>query len=830
MKVANLGGLFTTSSVIVTVAQTLTAIAVDPASLSLVDNATQSFMATAADQFGQALASQPAFTWSVDPGGAGGAVNSAGLYTAPTSNTGSDTVRAASGSISGTSGVSVTALSSRPYAPAINWAAAQSSTSVALAWTNAPGEAGFLVERSTIGGSTWTTAGTVAAGVTTFTDTGLTEATSYTYQVLATNALGDSSPSATQTVVTPPAAPTGLSAVVASAGQINLAWTDHSTAAAYYVIQQSPNGSTGWVQVGIVYGSAANSDTATGPFGGSTTYYFSVYAYAYTGGSSAYLTATATTPAFPGQPAISSATAQSGTTITLTWTDVPGETGFLIQRSTYGGSTWATAGTVGAGVTSFTDTGLTEATSYSYRVTATNAAGNSAPSATQSVATQPAAPTGLAATVVSAAQVNLSWTDHTTAAYDYVIEQSTDGVNWIQVGTAYGSTATSYTATGPFNGATTYDFRVQAYAFTGGGSAYATASASTPSFPNQPTLTSATAQSDTTVALSWTDLPGEAGFLIQRSTNGGSTWATAGTVGAGVTSFTDTGLTEATSYSYRVTATNAVGNSAPSATQSVTTLPSAPTGLTAAVVSGGQINLTWTDHSTAASYYYVEQSPNGSTGWTQLAQLYGSGTTSYAATGPFAASTTYYFRVNAYAYTGGNSLYATASATTPAFPAQPAFSSVPALSDTSVSLTWADVAGEAGFLIQRSANGGSTWATAGTVGAGVTSFTDTGLTEATSYSYRVTATNAAGNSAPSAAQSVATLPSAPTGLTATVVSGGQINLTWTDHSTAASYYYVEQSPNGSTGWSADSASSTARGRPATRRRGRSPLRRPTTSA
>ena len=183
-----------------------------------------------------------------------------------------------------------------------------------------------------------------------------------------------------------------------------------------------------------------------------------------------YATASATTPAFPAQPAFSSVPALSDTSVSLTWADVAGEAGFLIQRSANGGSTWATAGTVGAGVTSFTDTGLTEATSYSYRVTATNAVGNSASSATQSVATLPSAPTGLTATVVSAAQVNLTWTDHSTAAYDYVIEQSTDGVNWIQVGTAYGSTATSYTATGPFNGATTYDFRVQAYAFTGGGS------------------------------------------------------------------------------------------------------------------------------------------------------------------------------------------------------------------------------------------------------------------------------------------------------------------------------------------------------------------------
>ncbi|MDR3634849.1 MAG: fibronectin type III domain-containing protein [Isosphaeraceae bacterium] len=669
---------------------------------------------------------------------------------------------------------------------------------MALSWTDAPGEAGFRIERSSNGGSTWAVAGTVASGVTTFTDTGLAEATSYTYRIFATNGSGDSIPSATQAAVTPPGAPTSLAAVVASGGQINLTWTDHSSAAAYYVIQQSPNGSTGWVQVGTVNGAAANSDTATGPFAGSTTYYFRVYAYAYTGSGSAYATTSATTPALPGRPTLNSATAQSDTTAALAWTDVAGETGFLVERSTNSGSTWTTAGTVAAGVTTFIDAGLVESTSYTYRVTATNAAGASAASATRSVATLPSAPTGLTAAVVSGGQVNLTWTDHSSAASYYVIQQSPNGsTGWVQVGTTSSGSVSSSTATGPFNGSTTYYFRVYAYSSAGGGSAYATASASTPAFPNQPVLASATAQSDTSIALSWTDVAGETGFVVERSTNNGTSWTTAGTVGAGVTSFTDTGLSEATSYSYRVTATNGAGSSAPSATRSVATEPSAATGLTASAISPTQINLSWTDHSAAAYYYYVEQSTNGTT-WTQLAALSGSGTSSYTATGPFNGSTTYDFRVHAYANTGGNSAYATASVTTPAFPSQPAITTAMAQSDTVITLAWGDVAGESGFLIERSTNNGSTWTTAGTVGTGMTTFTDTGLSESTPYTYRVTATNPAGSSAPSATRSVATQPSAPSGLTATAVSATQVNLTWTNHSSAATYDYVEQSTNGTT--------------------------------
>ncbi len=686
-----------------------------------------------------------------------------------------------------------------PGAPTLISATAQSATSVALAWTSVTGATGYKINRSTNNGSTWTTAGTVGTGVTSFTDTGLSEATSYAYQVVATNAAGSSTASASLYAATQPLAPTGLTATVVSGGQINLSWTDHSTAASYYYVEQSPNGSTGWQQIGYLSGSTSNSLTATGPFAGSTTYYFEVQAYAYTGGVSTFATASATTPAFPGVPILTSVMAQSSTSVAIVWSNVTGATGFTVQRSTNNGSTWTTAGTVGTGVTSFTDTGLSEATSYTYQVIATSAAGSSAPSENFTAATPPLAPTGLLATVVSGGQINLSWTDHSTAAADYYVEQSPNGsTGWQQIGYLSGSTPNSLTATGPFAGSTTYYFEVQAYAYTGGISTFATASATTPAFPNQPTLSSAT-PSATSVALVWANVTGATGFTVQRSTNYGSTWTTAGTVGTGVTTFTDTGLSEATSYMYHVIATNAAGSSAPSASLSAATLPLAPTGLTATVVSGGQINLSWTDHSTAASYYYVQQSPNGSTGWQQIGFLSGSTPNSFSATGPFNGSTTYYFEVYAYAYTGGGSANATASATTPAFPNQPTLNSATP-SATSVALVWANVTGATGFTVQRSINSGSTWTTAGTVGTGVTTFTDTGLSEATSYMYHVIATNAAGSSAPSANLSAATLPLAPTGLTATVVSGGQINLSWTDHSTAASYYYVQQSPNGSTGW------------------------------
>jgi hypothetical protein len=98
-------GLSTTSSVSVVVNQTLTSIVVTPASASLIDSQTQQFSATAKDQFGGALSSQPMFTWSTS----GGSITASGAYTAPFA-AGSFQVTAASGAISGLANVTVSLL------------------------------------------------------------------------------------------------------------------------------------------------------------------------------------------------------------------------------------------------------------------------------------------------------------------------------------------------------------------------------------------------------------------------------------------------------------------------------------------------------------------------------------------------------------------------------------------------------------------------------------------------------------------------------------------------------------------------------------------------
>ncbi len=94
-----------------------------------------------------------------------------------------------------------------------------------------------------------------------------------------------------------------------------------------------------------------------------------------------------------------------------------------------------------------------------------------------------------------------------------------------------------------------------------------------PTAPNAPSNLTAKTASRTQINLSWRDNSGdEGGFRIERCQGSGCTnFVEVGTVGANVTSVSNTGLTRYTVYTYRVRAYNAAGNSAYSNTAGATT-------------------------------------------------------------------------------------------------------------------------------------------------------------------------------------------------------------------------------------------------------------------
>src|SRR4029077_9414142 len=118
----------------------------------------------------------------------------------------------------------------------------------------------------------------------------------------------------------------------------------------------------------------------------------------------------------PTAPANLTAAASGASQIDLAWTastDNVGVTGYRIERCL--GTACSSFGQTGTSTTaSYSDTGLVSGASYSYRVLATDTAGNQSlysntVSATTTV-TPPTAPTNLTATAASGTQIDLSWT------------------------------------------------------------------------------------------------------------------------------------------------------------------------------------------------------------------------------------------------------------------------------------------------------------------------------------------------------------------------------------------------------------------------------------
>lgn len=104
VQIVDASGLTASSSVTVTVSQTLASASISPGTASLTAGQTQQLSATGYDQFGVSMSSQPSFTWALVSGG--GSVSTSGLYTTPSSGT-LATVSATAGTIKATATMSV---------------------------------------------------------------------------------------------------------------------------------------------------------------------------------------------------------------------------------------------------------------------------------------------------------------------------------------------------------------------------------------------------------------------------------------------------------------------------------------------------------------------------------------------------------------------------------------------------------------------------------------------------------------------------------------------------------------------------------------------------
>jgi chitodextrinase len=265
-------------------------------------------------------------------------------------------------------------------------------------------------------------------------------------------------------------------------------------------------------------------------------------------------------PVMTGTLSSSSVTA---TGFTLTWsaaTDAVGVTGYEV--STNGGGTYTPVGNV----LTWTASGLTAGTPYSCAVRAFDAAGNKATPLTATVTTSAAGDTTapvMTGTLTTASVTQTGFTMNWSAATDNVsvtgYEVSIDGGNtYTNVGNVLTITESGMAA------GTTYQLRVRAYDAAGNRATPLTASVTTSAAtaPGAPTIGTATAgDSSASVAFTAPSSNGGSaitGYTVTASPGGATATGTASPI-------TVPGLTNGTTYTFTVHATNSIGNSAESA-------------------------------------------------------------------------------------------------------------------------------------------------------------------------------------------------------------------------------------------------------------------------
>jgi predicted RNA-binding protein with TRAM domain/tRNA G37 N-methylase TrmD len=423
---------------------------------------------------------------------------------------------------------------------------------------------------------------------------GLTNGTSYTFTVSATNSVGEGNPSSASQAVVPaavPGMPTSLSGSSGN-GSVSLTWSAPSSVGGSgildYVVEYSSNSGATWATFADGT-STSTSATVTGLTNG-TSYVFRVTA-SNTVGSGQHSTASsAVVPATtPGAPTIGSITASNASlSVAFTAGDSGGSSITSYKYSTDGGTTFRTraAGTTASPlvISTLSSDGtspLVNGTSYSVQIKAVNANGDGVASATTGAvpSTTPGAPTGVSG-IGGAGQVTVSWsapvsTGGATISSYTVTSSGGQSCSW-------SSGPLSCVVTGLGNGVA-YTFTVTASNSAGEGTS-STASSSVTPLADAPVLGSVTSGNGQ-ITFNWGAVThGGDTYRVYWGTD--PTWASAYTYSSsgGATSYTATGLTNGTTYYFRVAGWNnnlnpQVGTTAWSTNGSAvpSTTPGAPT-------------------------------------------------------------------------------------------------------------------------------------------------------------------------------------------------------------------------------------------------------------
>jgi hypothetical protein len=271
-----------------------------------------------------------------------------------------------------------------------------------------------------------------------------------------------------QSLWTAPITPSELTAKPTSTTSIVLSWKDNATNETGFKVERKSGdcaSANSWSQITT---KTANTTTHTNSgLTANTTYSFRVRAYNSVGNSSYTSCASATTglTGTPAAPTGLKATSASASLINLAWTDnSTDETNFKIYRKTNSG-TFSLLYTTAANIVSYSNTtaaGNDLTNTYSYYISACNAAGCSPATNTAAV---PFKPTSISTSAVSSTQINLSWTDNSSNETGFEIYRKAGNCSstntWTLINTT-AANAANFNNTGLTSGQT-YSYRLRAF-------------------------------------------------------------------------------------------------------------------------------------------------------------------------------------------------------------------------------------------------------------------------------------------------------------------------------------------------------------------------------
>ena len=620
---------------------------------------------------------------------------------------------------------------------------------------------------------------------------GLTNGVTYSFTVTAINAIGESQASIASNTVTPasaPGAPT-LGTVTRGDGSATVRWTAPSanggSALTGYAVAVTPSVTVPVACRSDVLTGASTSCVFTGLANG-TSYYFRVRALNAVGTGSYSAESSAVVPAGP-PPAPTAVSATSGNgQADVSWsapsTNGAAITGYTVISSPGGFS--CTAAT-----TSCTVTGLTNGTSYSFAVTAINGAGTGATSVASNtvvpatVPSRPAAPSGVTAGVGSATVAFAAPASNGADITSYTVV-ATDTTNSDRGGQSVAGTA-SPIMVGGLTAGDSYTFTVRAANAIGAG---ANSPASSPvvilGVPGAPSGVTATAgirsASISFVAPTSNGSPISTYAVTARDAAGSvvstTTWTTS--------PVTVANLVAGNSYTFTVMATNAVGTgpaSASSNTAVPTSLPGRATNLVVMAASATSVSVAFAaapaNGATITSYAVDATDLTFPTRGGQ--HVTGSGSP-LVVTG-LTQGDGYTYTVTATNAVGaGDPSVASSVVSTATAPGVPTgVTAVRGNGSATVSFNAPAANGSpiTGYTVVAYDGGGYVVAT---TSGSASPITVSGLPNGHASTFTVTATNALGTSAPSSASAAVTpasVPDAPTALTATH-GDGSASLHW----------------------------------------------------